>query len=130
MSQWQAEKAERNRGSLVRLCAGRYLLSFDQPFSPARSASRPRRRGSRSNLLAPRLEATLSRTDPSRSYPRRPSFMLGFEPEKASHGASHACARRFESESVERDEASAPKPRTEVSSGKDERDGNAPHPTP
>ncbi len=34
MSQWQAEKAERNRGSLAR-CPGRYLLSFGQPFSPA-----------------------------------------------------------------------------------------------
>ena len=38
-------------------------------------------------------------------------------------------ARRFESEAVERDEPRALKLRPKVSPGKDERHGNAPHPT-
>jgi hypothetical protein len=46
------------------------------------------------------------------------------------HGASRACARRFESKSVKRDEPRALKLRPEVSPREDERDGNPPHPTP
>jgi hypothetical protein len=58
--------------------------------------------------------------------------MLGFkfQSESMSHGASRACARRFESEPMERDEPCAVKLRPEVSPRKDETDGNAPHPTP
>ena len=49
---------------------------------------------------------------------------------KSEHGASHTCARRFESESVERDKSCLVKLRSEVFPRKDERDGKAPHPTP
>jgi hypothetical protein len=49
---------------------------------------------------------------------------------RSEHGVSRACARRFESEPVERDKPRAIKPRPEVSPRKDERDGNAPNPTP
>src|SRR5215472_3185049 len=43
---------------------------------------------------------------------------------------SRVWARRLESEPVERDEPRAVKLSPEVSPRKDERDGNAPHPTP
>jgi hypothetical protein len=43
---------------------------------------------------------------------------------------SRACARRLESEPVERDEPCALKLRPEVSPRKDECDGDAAHPTP
>jgi hypothetical protein len=57
----------------------------------------------------------------------RPTY---WAPACRAHGTSCACARRFESESVERDEPRAVRLRPEVSPRKDERDGNAPHPTP
>ena len=68
--------------------------------------------------------------EPAGDRRRQPSFVAGLQVRKSEHGASCACARRFESEPVERDEPRAIKLRPEVSPRKDERDGNAPHPTP